>query len=270
MVERSARDWSQPLAADVRTVALAAGNGALVVRPAAGCATDVRAPGILWLHWLGHNRGDCTEFLAEAVALAGEGVVSVLPQGTFPWSEQPTGQLTDSDQVASELQRVRQALWTLRTLPEVDPGRIAIVGHDYGAMYGLALEDPGVKLFVAATPDSGWSRWFRKYWPVAEDATGDYDARLDAFDPLEAAAGYGDRLRLQWAESDEYVPDYVRDVYALAAPRASSSTYAYDHQLGHDATRDRLSWLRDALEVGRPASSGDGLACSSEAAASPL
>jgi hypothetical protein len=247
MADGTPRDWSEPLAAEVRTIRLPQGNGALVVRPAGGTTATAPAPGILWLHWLGHNRGDCTEFVPEAIELAGQGAISVLPQGTFPWSDHPSGRLTDAAKVSAEVQRVREALQVLRALPDVDAGRLAIVGHDYGAMYGLALKDPDVRLFIAATPDSSWSRWFLKYWPVADVIDGDYSALLEAFDPLQAAASYGSRLRMQWAESDEYVPEYVRDLFAISAPLATSTTYAYDHQLGQKATADRITMLRESL-----------------------
>src|SRR5919107_3447494 len=34
------------------------------------------APGVLWLHWLGEINGDRSEYLSEAVTMAGRGVVS--------------------------------------------------------------------------------------------------------------------------------------------------------------------------------------------------
>jgi pimeloyl-ACP methyl ester carboxylesterase len=48
----------------------------------------------------------------------------------------------------------------------VSGSRIAVVGHDYGAMYGalLANSDPRVHTAVLATPDATWGHWFVKYW----------------------------------------------------------------------------------------------------------
>src|SRR3990172_740897 len=69
--------------------------GAFLVRP----AVDGPAPGvgILWWHWLDSEApdGDRTEFLEEAVGLAAEGTVSLLPQGRFPWKVAPTGSSAD-------------------------------------------------------------------------------------------------------------------------------------------------------------------------------
>src|SRR4051794_867464 len=66
-------------------VAHGPGVEAYVVRPAGHLAPKSQA-GVLFLHWLGQLHNDRTEYLGEAVTLAGQGVVSVLPQGTFPWN----------------------------------------------------------------------------------------------------------------------------------------------------------------------------------------
>jgi dienelactone hydrolase len=64
---------------------------AFLVRPADAGSSH---PAVLWLHWLGHNRSNRTQFLAEAVRLAQQGVVSLLPQGVFPWLERWCGSCT--------------------------------------------------------------------------------------------------------------------------------------------------------------------------------
>ena len=51
---------------------------AYLVRPA-GELKKNSAPGMLWLHWLGEINNDRSEYLPEAITLAAEGVVSVLP-----------------------------------------------------------------------------------------------------------------------------------------------------------------------------------------------
>lgn len=233
--------------ATVTGTTLSGGNPALVVRP--GSDAPEPCAGVLWLHWLGHQRNDLSELLPEAVALAGEGVVSVLPQGTFPWIDQPAPELDDGRQALAELDRVRAALEHLRSLPGVAADRVAIVGHDYGAMYALALRDPDVRVVVAATPDSSWAHWFLTYWPRGEAPDG-YHEQLEGLDPLAAAAGLGSRLVLQWADDDTFVPAHAPELYAQAAPASTALTYPYDHQLGDAAVVDRLRILRDTLGLG--------------------
>lgn len=238
--------WFESLSARIESVVLAGGNRALVVTPERPPG-DGAGPGVLWLHWLGHYRNDCTQFLGEALALASRGVVSVLPQGTFPWARRPTDQSDDAAEVADELTRVRSTLSWLRARPDVAPDDVAIVGHDYGAMYALALADPDVRLVVAATPDSSWPHWFLTYWPRSGDVPDGYREQLSRFDPLAGASRLGERLVLQWADDDAYVPDHVPASYEQAAPDARVFRYPYDHQLGDAAVADRLALLGDAL-----------------------
>lgn len=238
--------WFESGAATIECATPPGGAQALLVRPDPSLALDP-APAILWLHWFGHNRNDLTQMLPEAAAMAGHGVVSLLPQGTFPWTRRPTGTPEDVTEVALELERVRAALAHLRAQPGVDPERVAIVGHDYGAMYAMAVRDPDVRLVVAATPDSSWPHWFLKYWPSPSSAAESYRDGFEEFDPLTAAASLGSRLVLQWAEDDDYVPGHTPELFVHAAPDAAVFSYPYDHQLGDAAVVDRLRLLRDAL-----------------------
>ena len=240
----------EPRTVQVTRVDLGPATAALLVRPAVPRRC---APGILWLHWLGHNRGNMFQFLPEAVDLAREGVVSLLPQGSFPWHSSPTGDLGDADKVLAQLRAVEIALASLRGVAEVDADNIAIVGHDYGAMYALLLQDPSVKLLVAATPDAHWDTWFRTYWPTCADDLERYAHHLAPLAPLAAAGSYGPRLFLQWADKDEYVGARVPELYARAAPEARVATYAYDHQLGDAAVTERLGILRACLLDGQGA-----------------
>lgn len=244
----STEEWYDVLSARIDSTLLPGGNRALVVGPRIH-DEDVLSPGVLWLHWLGHVRNDCSQFLSEAVALAGRGVVSVLPQGTFPWSRRPSASPDDATEVAAELDRVRGALDHLRSLPGVDADRTAVVGHDYGAMYALALRDADARVVVAATPDSSWPHWFLTYWTNPTDRADGCREALERFDPLAAAAELGDRLVLQWAEDDSYVPRHAPPMYAHAAPASRAVHYPYDHQLGDAAAADRLQVLRDALDL---------------------
>ena len=248
MRRASIEEWYDDLAVRVESTRLAGGNRALVVRPAAPLRPG-GAPGVLWLHWLGHHRNDCSQFLPEAVALAARGVVSVLPQGTFPWLRRPTGSAVDASEVAAELERVRAAVDHLRALEAVAPDRTAIVGHDYGAMYALALRDADARVVVAATPDSSWPHWFLTYWENPAAAPDECRDALEPYDPLAGAAELGDRLVLQWAEQDSYVPDHAAAMYAQVTGQARTFSYPYDHGLGDAAVRDRLEALCDALDL---------------------
>jgi dienelactone hydrolase len=125
---------------------------AYVVRPTGGLAPN-SSPGILFLHWLGSIHNDRTEYLGEAVTLAERGVVSVLPQGYFPWVPDPDGTQLDVQRVRDQVGAISAALNRLVSIRSVDLDRIAIVGHDYGAMYGSLLADSDHR--VSATGAGG-------------------------------------------------------------------------------------------------------------------
>lgn len=230
---------------------------ALVVRPTQ--ASQDRGPAVLWLHWLGHNRSDRTQFLPEAVRLAQQGVVSLLPQGVFPWREDPHGDESDLAAVAAQARRTRAAYDHLAARPDVDPDRVAVAAHDYGAMFGLTLRDVPVHAMVIAAPDATWDHWFRKYWLDDADLGPAYAEQFADFDPLVGAALRQDRLLVQWAEKDEYVDPAVPGRFAAAAPRARSTMHArYDHQLGDRAITERLEFLEAALLAQPPSSASSG------------
>src|SRR6478736_960910 len=185
---------------------------------------DAVPAAVLWLHWLGDERSDRSQYLAEAVEMAGLGCVSLLPEGHFPWHVRPEGTLADRRAVGDQLLRVGTALRALVAVAGVDADRVGVVGHDYGAMYTLAGRGFGARAVVAITPDVRWEDWFLTYWRHAGPSAG-YAASFDDVDPLRGAAACQDRLLLQWAQHDEYVRPEVARSYAAAAPRAWAVGY---------------------------------------------
>src|SRR4051812_24271833 len=138
---------------------------AWLVRPGGKLKKD-SAAGVLWLHWLGEINNDRSEYLSEAVSLAGSGVVSVLPQGYFPWVPDPEGTSHDVTLVEDQVAAMRAALDRLAAERSVDESRIALVGHDYGAMYGalLADTDDRISTMVLQAPDALMGNWFAQFW----------------------------------------------------------------------------------------------------------
>ncbi len=215
---------------------------------------DVRAgsqAGILWLHWLGQIHSDRTEFLAEAIQMASHGVVSVLPQGTFPYVVNPTGTDQDVKLIRAQLGAFRASLDALIDNRYVDRSRVAVVGHDYGAMYGalLAGEDQRVSAAVLATPDATWGHWFVKYWlGYTGEQERKYKALFTELEPVHHVSRLGDRELFQWAGQDIYVSEGVRKQFAQAAPLAKVDLYANsDHQLITQAQIDRDAFLEQVL-----------------------
>lgn len=225
---------------------------AYLVRPAGTPAPRSEA-GILWLHWLGQIHSDRTEFLAEAIQLASRGVVSILPEGTFPWQTSPVGTSADVKTIENQLAAFRACLDQLVAVRSVDRSRVAIVGHDYGAMYGALLADldPDVAAAVLATPDATWGHWFVKYWLGYTGEQADaYDSLFNKLQPVDHASRLGARELFQWAGEDIYVTPAVRQQFATAAPRAKVDLYpGADHQLTDAAITDRDAFLERVLAL---------------------
>jgi dienelactone hydrolase len=211
--------------------------------------------GILFLHWLGQIHSDRSEFLAEATELASQGAVSLLPQGVFPWQAAPTGKPRDVTTIRQQLAVFRACLNWLMGRGYVDRSRVAVVGHDYGAMYGalLANADPRVHAAVLATPDATWGHWFVKYWlGFTGKRAARYGALFAGLQPVRHVSRLGKRELFQWAGQDIFVSASVRQRFARHAPRARVDLYpTSDHQLTDAAQADRDTFLEHELSLSR-------------------
>jgi hypothetical protein len=204
---------------------------------------------VLWAHWYGEEPNtNRTEFLAEAVALAEAGVLSLLPQGFFPWEEPVSDDAeADLELIVEQTVQLRRGLDLLEREARDVP--LGVVGHDYGAMFGILLvADKRPATYVLMAPDATFSNWFLKYF-VPGASKPELDA---AFAPVEPVVNVADAapasVFLQFAKSDRYVPYYVADKLAAAASEPSQvETYASGHELDEAARKDRLAWLRDEL-----------------------
>lgn len=226
---------------------------AYLVAPA-GHARPHKSAGVLWLHWLGQIHNDRTEFLAQAVEMADQGVVSILPMGGFPWAADPDGTAGDVTLVENQLAAYRRVLDRLAGDRAVDPDRIAVVGHDYGAMYGalLADADPRVSALALQALDATWGNWFASYWLGLEGQQRDeYSALFADLDPIGHVDRLGEHVLLQFAGSkDEYVTAEVADAFAAANSHAKRIDYPRaDHQLGDLARADLESFLTHELAL---------------------
>ena len=204
---------------------------------------------VLWAHWYGEEANtNRTEFLEDAAALAGDGVVSLLPQGMFPWREPVSDVAADDRQLAiDQVVQLRRGLDVLDA--EAGDVPIGFVGHDYGAMFGILLVvDKRPQTYVLMAPDATFSNWFVKYFVPSASKT-EFD---EAFAPLDPVSNVGDAapasILFQFAKSDKYVPGYVADrLFEAASEPKETRSYGGGHELDNEARRDRLAWLRREL-----------------------
>ena len=142
---------------------------------------------VIWGHWYqdGSPFLNRKEFLDEAVALAGSGVVSLLTDGPiarpgFVRDPDPLGDAQINDRVQQVID-MRRGADLLLARSDVDPKRLAYVGHSYNAATGafLAGIDKRFKAFVLMAGNSR-TRWTKsKDWQEFRKQVG--PEKVDAF-----------------------------------------------------------------------------------------
>ena len=226
---------------------------AYLVRPLEAADPSRAAPGVVMWHWLDTEApdGNRTQYLDEAAELAEAGVISLLPQGRFPWAIPPTGFAADAAEIRAEVARLRFGLDLLAAHPGVDETRLGIVGHDFGGMLAILAAAEAKRLralvVVAATPR--WGDWFLPFWPIDEDRI-DYLRAMQSLDPIERIADTGPGpILLQFAERDYYIALMsARELHRAAPENAELRLYDTGHDMRLAAIKvDRRAFLASAL-----------------------
>jgi dienelactone hydrolase len=224
---------------------------------------------ILFGHW---GNGTRAEFIPEAKIYAKAGAVSLLPD--YPWDRsQPLYKSldhTDKPELDrdTEIQAVidlRRGIDLLLARPDVDPERLAYIGHSYGAQWGsiLSAVDRRMKtsilvagvaelsdIFLRST-DPGQID-FRKTQPAGQlEKYCDVVGQIDAIHFVGHATHIP--LLLQFANYEQYFDKTSMDHYATTASDPKKMLY-YD--TGHDvndfqALEDRYDWLAKQIRLQR-------------------
>ena len=236
--------------ARIHDLRISDGAEAFLVEPIDGG----RGPAILFLHWFDTQApdGNRTQFVDEAIGLAREhGAVSLLPQGRFPWASDPTDAEADAARIRAEVAGHRASIDLLAARTDVDPTRIGLVGHDFGAMHGtlLAAEDQRIAavVLIAATPR--WGDWFLPFWQIAGDRH-DYLRALAPLDPISRVGEIAPRpVCFQFARDDFFIAGMTALEFSGAAGNPKE-LHAYDADHGTrdpQAAGDRTDFLRVIL-----------------------
>ena len=205
--------------------------------------------GVLFFHWLSSEGGNRREFKEEAIGLAAHGIASLLIQGDFPWSTQPSGADHDIKAIRTEVAGARAGVDLLLKQPGVDAKHLAYVGHDYGAMHGAVLlsEDSRFSGAVLMAADSRWVNWFSQHWTFLKTPAqrADYAKALQPLDPTTTLRSVRCKVLLQFARSDVYIPlDRAHAVEASVPARVRETRwYDSDHGFNEAARTDRDAWL---------------------------
>ena len=240
---------------DISFANLAGGrsNAYLVAPPGQG-----KTAGALFVHWFNPESplSNRKQFLDEAVELGRGGLTSLLIE--TPWSDpqwyDKRDVTRDYENSVQEVKELRRALDVLAAQPRVDRKRMALVGHDFGAMYGIVMAafEKRVSALALQAFAGRFGDWFlynqRQLTPEERQRVMD---RLAPLDPIKFLGWLGPTpVLLQFAEKDFYVPRETADAIAAAVRGPKQIRwYQSDHGLNRQASLDRQKWLRDALKL---------------------
>jgi dienelactone hydrolase len=226
---------------------------AFLVRPT---EFDGAAAGVLAWHWFDTKApdGDRTQFVDEAVALAADGIVSLLPQGRFPWAGDPTGATADREAITAEVGRIRAGIDLLADHDAVDAERIGLVGHDFGGMLTTlgAADDERVRALVVIAATPRWGDWFLPFWDIPDDRI-DYLRALRPLDPIERIGDVWSPVLFQFGGGDFFIAAMTALEFRSAAKDgAEHRTYAgVDHAMrAPEIQADRRAFLMRNLAGG--------------------
>jgi pimeloyl-ACP methyl ester carboxylesterase len=187
--------------------------------------------------------------------MAQSGAVSLLID--TPWSRESWFPRRDAahdyEFTVTMTKNVRRALDVLLAQPGIDRTRVALVGHDFGAMWGAlaAAEDPRVTHLVYMAGTRSFSDWYL-FTPKKEGADKDaFIARMAPLDPIAALAKVSPRpVLLQFGTDDKFVTKEAAQAMAgaVAGPK-EFQTYDFEHELTYQARVDRLTWLREQFKL---------------------
>jgi len=220
---------------------------------------------VVWGHWYWDNSEmrNRKEFLEEAIVLASAGVVSLLPDGPvarpgFVSDKDPLSPKHATDMLQSVVD-MRRGIDLLLSRKDVDPKRLAYVGHSYGAIVGAFLSgvDRRAKAYVLmAGPLSDEVNLKSAEYRAYRDKVGPekFDAYFEGYKWLDegkyvshAAPAF---VFMQFATQERFLtPERVKLYDPYVSEPKRMKFYDAPHALNAEARRDRIAFLVEQLKL---------------------
>ncbi len=220
---------------------------------------------VIWGHWYWDNSSmrNRRQFLDEAIVLAQAGVVSLLTDGPVARPDHVTSKGPLNEQQAVDLVQavvdMRRGVDLLLARRDVDPKRVAFVGHSYNAMVGAFLSgiDRRFKTFVLMAgslsdevnlKSKEYQEYRRKVGPEKFDA---FFAKYYWTDEgkyvAHAAPAF---VFLQYASQEKFLnPDRAREYEKIVSEPKLFKIYDAPHALNAEARRERIQFLTEQLKL---------------------
>jgi dienelactone hydrolase len=213
---------------------------------------------ILYVHWYEPESIDShrTQFEEEAREIARGGAVCLSIETL--WSDRDFFlKRTQEDDVQNSIEEVvniRRAMDLLLSQLNVDPGRFAYVGHDFGGMYGVLAgsldQRPTHYVVMASTPR--FPDWYLYLPKIEGEARESFIHQMSEIDPITHVSDLAPApVFFQFATDDFHVPkERAEEFFAAAGEPKEIQWYDAGHGLNKEATKDRMAWLRRRLGRG--------------------
>lgn len=219
---------------------------------------------IEFVHW---GQGNRSEFLSEALFYAKAGVLSLMIDAPYRRAEWVSGpSFIDNPQKDFDLYTqlvidARRGIDLLLSRRDVDPKRLAYVGHSLGATWGGALAgvDKRVRAVVLIgglpsisdfSADDAYSKEVRQQYKPEQIEK--YKQLIGPIDPENFVSHAAPtHLFFQFARWDRYISMAAAKRYETAASQPKKSRqYDTSHEFNDlESWCDRVQWLKQELQL---------------------
>lgn len=275
-------DYDSTMPLDVKEIRVEERNGAFIhdisyASPKGGrVSAYLVAPsgkgkfaGIIFMHM---RPGSRNTFLDEALSLAKAGAVSLLIDAPFSragdskrdFDPTVTKPESDRDIYIQTVVDLRRGVDLLFSRPDVDRKRIGFVGHSFGAHTGVVLAgvEKRIKAYVIMAGAPSLTEFLRTSTipgivetrnSLTKEQQDHYFSTLAMVDPINYIGFVApSALMLQFGKKDTYPDEQTAMRYAEAASKPKSvKWYDAGHTLNDEARRDRATWLREQIGIGK-------------------
>jgi dienelactone hydrolase len=214
-------------------------------------------PLILFVHWYEPESHDSnrSQFVEEAVEMARAGAICLTVETL--WSDPDfflkRTQADDMQNSMEEVVNLRRFMDFLTSQPNADLSRFALVGHDFGGMYGILAgsldKRPTHYVIMAATPRfPDWYLYLPKLEGEAREA---FTFEMSAIDPIAHISDLSPApVFFQFGNDDFHVPlERADEFFAAAKEPKEKRIYISGHGLNEESTRERRAWLKKGLKL---------------------
>lgn len=225
---------------------------------------------ILFGHWMmpGSPLRNRREFLDESVVLARSGAISLLIDaplvrpGFVEEKDELRAQVQSAEASRQQVIDFRRGVDLLTMRRDVDPTRVAYVGHSYDAHIGgiLSAVEKRIGSFVLMAggfsdeeyvfdPDNAEMQKLRQR--IGEKTLRDFFQKYAFDDPVHFIGHSAPAsVFLQFGTEDQPIPEKLgRYYYDLFAEPKKMALYKAGHALNAEARTERVQWLAERLKL---------------------